>query len=59
MNKSIEKALEENKQKYIDYLLKLVSIDTHDIGHGIEGGLEAEGQDFMADLFHELGAGEW
>ena len=58
MNRSIEKALEENKQKYIDYLLKLVSIDTHDIGHGIEGGLEAEGQDFMADLFHELGAGE-
>lgn len=58
MNRSIEKALEENKQKYIDYLLKLVSIDTHDIGHGIEGGLEAEGQDFMADLFHELGADE-
>ena len=58
MNRSIEKALEENKQKYIDYLLKLVSIDTHDIGHGFEGGLEAEGQDFMADLFHELGAGE-
>ena len=58
MNKRIEKALEENKQKYIDHLLKLVSIDTHDIGHGIEGGLEAEGQDFMAELFCELGAEE-
>ncbi|BDF06158.1 M20 family metallopeptidase [[Clostridium] hylemonae] len=58
MNKRIEKALEENKQKYIDHLLKLVSIDTHDIGHGIEGGLEAEGQDFMAELFCGLGAEE-
>lgn len=58
MNKRIEKALEENKQKYIDHLLKLVSIDTHDIGHGIEGGLEAEGQDFMAELFSGLGAEE-
>jgi len=54
----IVKALEENRQKYIDYLLKLVSIDTHDIGHGIEGGLEAEGQDFMAELYSELGADE-
>jgi len=54
----ISKALEENKQKYIDYLLKLVSIDTHDIGHGIDGGLEAEGQDFMAELYKDLGADE-
>lgn len=58
MNKKIEKALEQNKQKYINNLLKLVSIDTHDIGHGIEGGLEAEGQDFLAELFEAMGADE-
>lgn len=55
-NVKLQQALEKNKQKYIDYLLKLVSIDTHDIGHGIEGGLEAEGQDFMAELFTSMGA---
>lgn len=55
-DKRIQEALEANKQKYIDCLLKLVSIDTHDIGHGIEGGLEAAGQDYMAELFQELGA---
>lgn len=36
----IASTVEKNRQKYIDHLLKLVSIDTHDIGHGIEGGLE-------------------
>lgn len=35
-SKQIEDTIEKNKQKYIDHLLKLVSIDTHDIGHGIE-----------------------
>ena len=39
-SKQIEDTIEKNKQKYIDHLLKLVSIDTHDIGHGIQGGLE-------------------
>lgn len=52
----LQETLEKNKQKYIDYLLKLVSIDTHDIGHGIEGGLEAKGQDFMAEVFTAMGA---
>ena len=36
MDQRIEEALEKNRQKYIDRLLKLVSIDTHDIGHGID-----------------------
>lgn len=57
-NKKIELTLEENKQKYIGCLLKLAAIDTHDIGHGIAGGLEAKGQDYMADLFGSLGAAE-
>lgn len=56
INEKINSALEKNKEKYIQHLLNLVSIDTHDIGHGIEGGLEAAGQDYMAELFAELGA---
>ena len=55
-NEKLRQTLEKNKQNYIDYLLKLASIDTHDIGHGIEGGLEAKGQDFMAELFASMGA---
>ncbi|MGO5052922.1 M20 family metallopeptidase [Lachnospiraceae bacterium LCP25S3_G4] len=58
MDRRIEQALEVNKKKYLDCLLKLVSIDTHDIGHGIEGGLEANGQEYLAELFKELGADE-
>lgn len=55
-NEKLRQTLEKNKQNYIDYLLKLASIDTHEIGHGIEGGLEAKGQDFMAELFASMGA---
>lgn len=54
----IEKTIEQNKEKYIDYLLKLVSIDTHDIGHGIEGGLEKEGQEYLMQVFEQLDADE-
>ena len=56
MDQRIEKALEKNKQKYIDRLLKLVSIDTHDIGHGIDGGLEAAGQEYLSEVFRDIGA---
>ena len=55
-SKLIEETVEKNKQKYIDHLLKLVSIDTHDIGHGIEGGLEGNGQEYLMQVFEELNA---
>ena len=58
MKSVLDQTLEKNKQKYIDRLLKLVSIDTHDIGHGIEGGLEAEGQEYLAEIFRDIGAEE-
>ena len=48
--------LEKNKQKYIDRLSELVAIDTHDLGHGVQGGLEKKGQDYIAELFREMGA---
>ena len=48
--------LGKNKQKYIDRLSELVAIDTHDLGHGVQGGLEKKGQDYIAELFREMGA---
>ncbi|SHK20573.1 M20 family metallopeptidase [Hespellia stercorisuis] len=54
--KWVNETIEKNKQKYIDCLLKLASIDTHDIGHGIEGGLEGAGQEYLVQLFNEMQA---
>ena len=53
---ALREVLEKNKQKYIDRLSELVAIDTHDLGHGIDGGLEKQGQDYMAELFRKMGA---
>ena len=54
--KNLKTVLEENKDKYIEQLKNLAAIDTHDLGHGIAGGLEKEGQDYMIRLFEEMGA---
>ena len=62
MNQSIKAILQEtlqkNAEKYTRRLADLVAIDTHDIGHGIDGGLEEKGQQYMRKLFEELGADE-
>lgn len=54
----LKAVLEKNKEIYIQHLADLVAIDTHDIGHGIGGGLEKPGQDYMIRLFQEMGASE-
>jgi acetylornithine deacetylase len=56
MNEKLRKALELNRDKYISHLAELVAIDTHDIGHGIEGGLEEKGQDYLVKMFEGMGA---
>ena len=43
----LKEVLEENKQAYIQRLMDLIAIDTHDLGHGIAGGLEKPGQEYM------------
>ena len=53
---ALKEVLEKNKQKYINRLSELVAIDTHDLGHGIDGGLEKQGQDYMVELFRKMGA---
>lgn len=42
--------LEEHKEEYIRYLKELVSIDTQDLGHGIAGGREEKGQEYLRHL---------
>lgn len=52
----LKKLLEQNKEEYIRYLKELVAIDTHCLGHGIAGGLEKEGQEYMVRLFQSMNA---
>lgn len=52
----LKEVLEKNKEKYVKCLSELVAIDTHDLGHGIKGGLEKKGQDYIAELFRSMGA---
>ena len=52
----LKEVLEKNKEKYLERLSELVAIDTHDLGHGIKGGLEKKGQDYIAELFRSMGA---
>ncbi len=52
----LKETLQENREVYIRMLKKLVAIDTHDIGHGIGGGLEQKGQEFLIHLLSSMGA---
>lgn len=56
--KQLEEVLKQNKEQYIEKLKELIAIDTHDIGHGIGGGLEKAGQDYMIRLLESMGADE-
>ncbi len=56
--KKLDEALKKNQDKYIDCLLNLIRRDSHDIGHGIDGGLEANGQEYIQEVLRELGANE-
>lgn len=53
---NLKSVLAQNREKYIEKLKDLIAIDTHDLGHGIDGGLEKEGQDYMIELFRAMGA---
>ncbi|UWD48866.1 M20 family metallopeptidase [Clostridioides difficile] len=55
MKKILLDTLNSNKQEYIDYLKELVSIKTEDVGHGILGGFEKEGQEYIEELANSIG----
>jgi acetylornithine deacetylase len=56
MNEKLKSVLQQNSQTYIDNLLALVALDTRDLGHGIGGGLEANGQKYLKEIYRSLGA---
>lgn len=56
MKNILSETLEKNKRKYIEHLVKLIQCDTQDLGHGIEGGLEKNGQSYLETVFHTMGA---
>lgn len=58
MNEDIKKILnyvEAHRNEYIDYLMMLLSENTTNINHGIDGGYELNGQKFIIEKFKELG----
>ncbi|MBP9479255.1 MAG: M20 family metallopeptidase [Sebaldella sp.] len=52
----LNKTFENKKSEYLECLKKFLSIDTQTIGHGILGGKEKEGQEYIESLLLELGA---
>ena len=58
MRDTLRETWETRKEAYLTHLKNLVSIDTHCIGHGIKGGLEAKGQEYLEALFTRMGADE-
>ena len=56
MNNILSTVLQENKEKYINKLVNFIKCDTHDIDHGINGGLEKNGQEYLEKLLIGMGA---
>lgn len=56
MIEKLKQTLEQHKDEYIKHLSNLVAIDTQDIGHGIDGGREEKGQEYMLRLFGHMKA---
>jgi acetylornithine deacetylase len=54
--KLLHRTVTEHADEYVRRLLDLVSIDTQDIGHGIEGGREENGQIYLEKFLASLGA---
>ena len=52
----LKSLLEQNKEDYLAPLIDLAALDTQCIGHGIDGGLEKAGQDYIAGLMRDIGA---
>lgn len=51
----LHEVLQQHRDEYLGYLKDLVAIDTHDLGHGIDGGLEQKGQEYFEALVHKMG----
>ncbi len=56
--KKLREILEQHREEYLQLFKELIAIDTHDLGHGIDGGLEKEGQEYLIELLSRMGADE-
>lgn len=57
-SKRLKDTLEARKEEYLSYLQDLIAIDTRDIGHGILGGKEKAGQEYLEKLLLIMKADE-
>ena len=55
MKKVLVDTLNKNKQEYIEDLKGLIGIKTENIGHGVLGGYEKEGQVYLEKLAKKVG----
>ncbi len=55
-NDRLKSILDKKKDEYALQLSQLVAIDTHVLGHGIDGGLEQKGQEYLIKLFEQMNA---
>ena len=56
MESRLRQALDADRESYLRPLLELIAIDTQVLGHGIDGGREAQGQLYIENLLRSLGA---
>jgi acetylornithine deacetylase len=52
----LRRILEDRREEFLAPLLDLVARDTRVLGHGIEGGRERNGQEYLEGLLRSLGA---
>ena len=50
MNDALKRTFEEHKEEYLQHLKNLISCDTQVLGHGIAGGREKAGQEYLEKL---------
>ena len=56
MTDILKMTLDEHKEEYLCYLKELITCDTQVLGHGIKGGREKSGQEYLEVLFEKMDA---
>lgn len=56
MTDILKMTLDEHKEEYLCYLKELIACDTQVLGHGIKGGREKSGQEYLEVLFEKMNA---
>lgn len=56
--KDLRPTLEARREEYLQRLKELIAIDTRCLGHGIAGGQEKAGQEYLYSLLQSMGADE-